>query len=445
MKKIFASLLIVFFVAQLNAQTTADKIEALVSAYATNGKFNGVVLVGQKGTAVFEKGYGYKNWEQKTATDPATQFQIGSVTKQFTAAVIMQLQQEKKLSVKDKLSKYFPQFPNGNKITIEHLLTHTSGIYNYTNDTGLMKGDVSKPRSGAQMMAAFKDRQLGFEPGTSWEYSNSGYSMLGYIIEKVTGKPYEKEVRERILQPLGMTASGFDFTNLSTPDKAKGYFSLTENSSAPAPIIDSTIAYSAGSMYSTVGDLYKWERAITTNKILNAESWKAKFTPQKNNYGYGWTIDTALGKTFTAHSGGIHGFTSYLIRFPQDEVAVILLSNGSSPVLGKLAKNIAAIALNQPYDMPVANTAVNVDTTVLQSYIGEYQLAPSFTITVSLNNGQLFGQATNQPAFQLHPKSSSRFFLKEVEAEVEFFKNGGVVTEMILYQNGRELKGTKIK
>lgn len=435
----------VFITASVAAQTTAGKIDALVSAYASGGKFNGVVLVAQKGNTLFEQGYGFKNWEQKLINDPATQFQIGSITKQFTAAIITQLEQEKKLSVKDKLSKYFPQFPAGNKITIEQLLTHTSGIYNYTNDTVLMKSDVTKPRSGTEMMATFKDRPLHFEPGTAWEYSNSGYSMLGYIIEKITGKPYEKVVRERILTPLGMTSSGFDFTNLSTPNKAKGYFTLTQHSGVPAPTVDSTIAYSAGSMFSTVGDLYKWERAITANKILKPEAWKRTFTPVKNNYGYGWTIDTAFGKTFTAHSGGIHGFTSYLIRFPQDEAAVILLSNASSPSLGKLARNIAAIALNQPYEMPVTNVAIQVDTSILQSYIGAYQLAPSFIIDVTLKNGQLFGQATGQPSFQLHPKTSSRFFLKEVEAEVEFFKNGGVITEMILYQNGRELKGDKIK
>jgi CubicO group peptidase (beta-lactamase class C family) len=447
MKKIIAPF--VFFLAvslQALAQTPALKIDSLISAHAKDARFNGVVLVAEKGKIILEKGYGFKNAEQKKSNDANTVFQVGSVTKQFTAAIVSQLQQEKKLSVKDKLSKYFPGFPNGDKITIEHLLTHTSGIYNYTNDTVLMRGDVTRPRTESEMIAFFKNRPLSFEPGTKFEYSNSGYSLLGYIIEKVTKKPYEKVMRERILQPLQMTRSGFDFTHLASPDKAKGYFALGGAAASPAPVVDSTIAYAAGALYATAGDLYKWERSIYTDKILTPESWKTTFTPFRRKYGYGWSIDTLFNKTLHAHSGGIHGFSSFLVRFPKEEVVIIMLSNASSPGLDNLSKSIAAVVFNQPYELPLSNTEIKVDTAILKQYTGEYELAPSFTITVTLKDGHLFGQGTGQPQFELFPKSETRFFLKAVVAEVAFLKGtDGTFSEMMLYQGGREVKGVKIK
>ena len=211
-----------------------------------------------------------------------------------------------------------------------------------------MKSDVTKHYSESEILATFKDRPLDFEPGTKWNYSNSAYSLLGYIIEKVAKKPYESVVRERIFLPLGMTSSGFDFTHLNAAQKSKGYYTIDDNGALPAPVVDSTIAFSAGAVYSTVEDLYKWERAVTTAKILKPESWKTVFTPYKNKYGYGWGIDSMYNRMYTAHSGGIHGFASYLIRFPQEEVTVILLDNASSPALGKIAKGLAAVVFNQP-------------------------------------------------------------------------------------------------
>jgi CubicO group peptidase (beta-lactamase class C family) len=349
-RRIFLLLLLPFYgTAQ---DSVSQKMDELLKAYSNNKKFNGTVLVAQKGTVLYQKGFGYKNAEEKTMNMDSSIFQIGSITKQFTAAIIMQLQQEKRLSVKDKLSKYFSGFANGEKITIEHLLTHTSGIYNYTNDTVLMKSDVTRHYSADEMVGMFKNYKADFEPGTKWNYSNSGYSLLGYIIEKVEKKPYEKVVRHRILQPLGMTSSGFDFTHLKSYHKTKGYFAISDAAVIPAPIVDSTIAYAAGALYSTVGDLYKWEKAIYSDKILQPSSWKAVFTPFMNNYGYGWAIDTLFGKAITAHSGGIHGYASYLLRFPEAQLAVIVLDNSSTQHASTIARSLAAIVLKQPYEVP---------------------------------------------------------------------------------------------
>ena len=444
MRKILFSLIVVILSVESFAQSAEQKIDELLAAYTKENKLNGVVLVAQKGKVIYQKGFGYRNAEEKISNDVNSIFQIGSITKQITSAVIMQLQQEGKLSVHDKLSKYFSGFTNGDKITIENLLTHTSGIYNYTNDSVIMKNDVTKHYSQEQMLALFRSYPPDFEPGTKWNYSNTAYSILGYIIEKVENKPYEKVVRERIFQPLNMTNSGFDFTNLSSPYKTKGYFSLNPKP-VPAPIVDSTIAFSAGAVYTTVGDLYKWDRAIYTNKILKPESWKAVFTPYKNNYGYGWTIDTMYGKQFTAHSGGIHGYSSHIIRFPQDEVVVIAFDNSSSNVLAAITQSVAAILFNQPYKVPGPKKEIKVDTTILKQYAGEYEIMPGFTIAISFKDGGLKAQPTGQGMFDLFAEKENLFFLKVVDAEVEFVKDTkGIVTEMILYQNGVH-HGKKIK
>jgi len=333
MKKLITSVVVIFFSLVLIAQDKSKQIQEVLATYSKEGKFNGSVLVAEKGKVLYQGGYGFRDAEANIQHEANDIFQIGSITKQITAAVIMQLQEEGKLSVQDKLSKYFPGFVNGDRITIDNLLTHTSGIYNYTNDEKLMKSDVTKHYSQKEMLDIIRAYKPDFEPGAKWNYSNSAYSILGYIIEKVTSKSFEKVVRERIFTPLGMTNSGFDFTHLSAPNKSKGYFSLAGGKPVAAPIVDSTIAYAAGAVYSTVSDLAKWERAVTQGKLLKAESWKAIFTPVKNKYGYGWNIDTAFAKPFTSHSGGIHGFASYLIRFPQEEVSVIMIDNSSSPHL----------------------------------------------------------------------------------------------------------------
>src|SRR6187455_1847958 len=226
MKKIFLLLSLLWIGYFSFAQ--GDKLDTLMSAYAKLHKFNGAALVAKNGIILLNKGFGYRNATEKVTNNEQTIFQLGSVTKQFTSAVILKLQEEKKLSVSDKLSKYFPGYPKGDSITIEQLLTHTSGIFNYTNNGTFMENEVTKSASREKIMALFKDKPLDFSPGTGWNYSNSAYSLLGYIIEDVTKMPYEQVVRKYIFTPLQMTHSGFDFTHLKINEKATGYFKLDD-------------------------------------------------------------------------------------------------------------------------------------------------------------------------------------------------------------------------
>ena len=444
MKKIFLFVTVSFIVLSSFAQS--DKLDALIAAYAKLYKFNGTALVAKNGTILLNKGYGYRNAVDKIVNNEQTIFQLGSITKQFTSAIILKLQEEKKLSVSDKLSKYFPGYPKGDSVTIEHLLTHTSGIYSYTNDPNFMANEVSKPASRDKMMALFRDKPFDFSPGTSWNYSNSGYSLLGYIIESVTKKPYEQAVRKYIFTPLGMKHSGFDFTNLKSKEKATGYFKLDDKEIVPAPIVDSTVSYSAGAIYSTTGDLLQWHNALQKNKILSKAQQEKAYTPVKNKYGYGWGIDTIEGKRKVAHSGGIHGFTTNISRVPEDDVCIVLLSNASNTTLGEITKNIYAILYGKEYNLPKERTAIKLPEEKLKQYEGEYVIREDLHVILSLKDGELVATPTGQKAEILYAEKEDLLFVKSQDIQLEFTRNEKKeIDGFVLHQGGAKIPCKKIK
>ena len=258
MKKLIPLFLCFILITKLNAQNRQDQLDSLINAYTVSNLFHGSVLVAHKGEVLLHKGYGYRNAGEKQRHDTASIFQIGSVTKQFTAALILKLQELGKLSVDDRLTKHFPDYPNGDKITIRHFLNHTSGIFNYTANRGFMEKEVADIKTSEYMISLFKDKPLDFEPGEKYNYSNSAYLLLGYIAEKSGGKPYTQQMHEWIFRPLGMRRSGFNFTELKHPAKAIGYTFITADTTHKAHIVDSTVSGAAGAVYSTTGDLYLW-------------------------------------------------------------------------------------------------------------------------------------------------------------------------------------------
>jgi len=444
MKKIFLVLIAFIFKTATYSQSLADTLDHYFSESEKAQIFNGSVKIVRNGKILLDKGYGYSNVEKKSPNNANTIFQIGSVTKQFTSTVILKLAEQGKLSVSDKLNKYFPGFTNADKITIENLLTHTSGIYNYTNDTAFMQHDVEKAFNEQKLLDMIKDKPPGFEPGSKFSYSNSGYLLLGYIIEKVTGKKYEQVVREQIFVPLDMRNSGFDFTHLSNENKATGYNSL--NPPSKSLIVDSSVSFSAGAIYSTVEDMYKWNQAVARGNTLKAASLQNAFTPRLSKYGLGWGIDSLERKRLISHNGGIHGFLSSNSIIPEDSISITILSNSGSAKMGRVQKDVYAILYSKPYKLPELNKEVAVDTTILKHYVGVYELSPAFKITISLVNGALKAQATNQQQVDLFAKSDSLFFLKVVDAQVEFVNNEkGVVDKLILHQGGQSTPASKIK
>jgi CubicO group peptidase (beta-lactamase class C family) len=445
MKKIFLlipALSIVYF----SFAQQGEKLDALINAYAKLYKFNGSVLVAKNGEILLNKGYGYRNAADKVANNEQTIFQLGSITKQFTSAVILKLQEEKKLSVSDKLSKYFPDFPKGDSITIEQLLTHTSGIYNYTNDRSFMENEVTKPTNRETIMAMFKNKPLDFSPGTNWSYSNSGYSLLGYIIEAVTKKPYEQAVRKYIFTPLRMTHSGFDFTHLKSKEKATGYFKLNDKEKVEAPIVDSTVSFSAGAIYSTTGDLYLWHKALQKNIILSGEQQEKAYTPVKNRYGYGWSIDTVEGKRRVSHGGGIHGFVTNISRVPADDICIVLLSNIGDPAISEIAKSIFAILYGKEYELPKERVAIKLPEEKLKEYEGEYEINKDLHVVISLKDGELVAAPTGQKTDILYAEKEDFLFVKSQDIQLEFTRNDKKeIDGFILHQNGAKIPCKKIK
>ena len=309
-------------------------IDAFFATYYEAGLFNGTVLVAENGKVILRKGYGSADFEWQIPNTPDTKFRLGSITKQFTSALILQLVNERKLSTDAKLADVLPYYrkDTGARITVEHLLTHTSGIPSYTGLPNFMS-DVSRdPYEVRAFVEKYCSGDLEFEPGSSYRYNNSGYFILGAIIEQIAGKPYERVLKERIFDPLGMTASGYDTTRALLPKRARGY---TQRLSGVinADYLDMSLPYAAGSLYSTVDDLYLWDQALYGEKVLPAALKEQMFTPKLSNYGYGWVIrKQPIGaakaeRTTIGHGGGINGFSSLITRIPEDRHLVVLLNN----------------------------------------------------------------------------------------------------------------------
>lgn len=426
-------------------QDTYGRLDTLLNAYTATYRFNGTALVAKNGKIILNKGYGFRHIEDSIRNDENTVFQIGSVTKQFTAVIILKLQEQKKLSVTDKLSKYFPDYAQGDSITIEQLLDHTAGVYNYTSDMDFMQHEVTKPVGRERIMSIIKSKPLAFTPGTQWSYSNSGYMLLGYIIEDVTHQPYYQIVRDYIFKPLHMDHSGFDFARSASKEKATGYFKLNGDGSIKATLVDSSASYAAGAIYSTTGDLYKWHKAMQQYKIISKASTERAYTPLKNRYGYGVSADSIAGRRKISHTGGIYGFTSILVRVPEDDACIILLNNTPAG-MDKPSNGLLAVLYDQPYEIPKMRQAISVSEDVLKQYVGEYELRPGFSIVITVKDGALIGQPTNQEPAQLYPEKEDFFFLKVVDAQLRFTRNEKKeIDGLVLLQNDRESPAKKVK
>ena len=336
------------------AAGTSDQIDALLARYQALGLFNGSALVADKEQIVLKKGYGLANMEWGIPNTPDTKFRLGSITKQFTATLVMQLVEQAQIELSAPIRRYLPDYPlpAGEKVTIHHLLNHTSGIVGYTEmpTFGATARNPYSPRTFVDEKFAGLD--LLFEPGTKFSYSNSAYFLLGVILERVTGQPYEKLLRERIFTPLGMKDSGYDSTLPLLAKRAAGYDKRFDGSYVNTTYIDMTQPYAAGSLYSTVEDLYRWDQALYADKVLSAASKERMFTPGLADYGYGWDIKRKDGITTIEHGGGINGFNTLITRNPESKRLIVFLNNTGGAPLGPMADAVRAILDGKPATMP---------------------------------------------------------------------------------------------
>ncbi|HWM95162.1 MAG TPA: serine hydrolase [Thermoanaerobaculia bacterium] len=550
-----ALLLLMTFLAAPAAQAAVsdDEIaryaDQLFSQAFPAGEPGAAVLVAKDGKVLLRKGYGMANLELGVPIQPDMVFKIASVTKQFTATAILMLQERGKLSVDDEITKYLPDYPtHGQKITIHHLLTHTSGIPSYTS----MPEWVPRWREDMTVQQAidmFKGKPLDFNPGEKQSYSNSGYTLLGAIIEKASGKSYEDFVEQEIFAPLGMKRSRYGHDTELVPGRVTGY-DRTEEGYRLAPYLSMTQPYSAGSLMSTVDDLALWAEALSSGKLIRKESLERMTTPAKlttgkpNNYAYGLAIWEEDGARIVEHDGGIPGFFSDLLSIPDGRLVVVVLSNKPPPTVppAVLSFRVAMKALGKPVEerkameldpatldeyvgvyrfdetlarmiyregnrlvaqrtggdrqeilamsrdeffypgldsrirfrrdaqgkitgmdffqlfgpavpavktdepLPAERQVIQVDPSLYDGYAGVYELAPGFLLTITREGDHLMTQATGQPKFEIFPESETRFFLKVVDAQLEFQRGpDGKATGVTLYQGGRVVPGKRVQ
>jgi D-alanyl-D-alanine carboxypeptidase len=527
----------------------AAKIDAVMSAVYKPGQPGAAIIVQKDGRTIVRKGYGLADLELGVPVAPDMVFRLGSITKQFTAVSILLLAGEGKLGLQDEITKFVPDYPTqGKRITVEHLLTHTSGIQSYT-DLPEWLPLWRKDFTVRELIDLFKDKPMQFEPGRSWAYNNSAYILLGAIIENVSGKTYEQFVDERIFKPLGMSGSCYGSAERIIPRRVPGY-EAGKGGFVNASYLSMSQPYAAGSLLSTVDDLARWSEAVFGGRLVKKEWLDKAFTPYKlangesTGYGYGWFIADFAGHRSIEHGGGINGFTTYEMTFPEDRIFIAILTNSAiagrnpEPCAVKIAwlalglpepeRKVAAVAakdldaaagvyVNERKDeyyfsreggrlfaqrkggaknellpvsptefflrdnparfifvkaasgpvtglriqsrigpaqiftrtdkpLPEARQAIKVDPALYDRLTGDYELAPNFVITVVRRGDKLISQATGQPEVELFPESETRFFLKVVDAQVDFTIGvSGRATGLVLHQGGQDLPAKKIK
>lgn len=435
----FKTLLLVVFLVisnQLSAQEKQSKIDELIKAYSQVNKFNGTALVTVRGEVIYKNAIGYSDAAKQKENNLKSIFPIGSLTKTFTAAMILKLAENNKLSLQDPLTKYFPEFLPGKDITIEHLLTHTSGVYeSLRNPAYRADMETDKKINTNEIMGYFIDQPLDFKPGTQFSYSNSGYNLLGIIIEKVTGLSYNKALEKYIFKKFNLNHTGFDYKTLSNSNKTTGYSYLSPTRHVEVKPGNPMLLYSSGALYSTVDDLNKWYAVLKNNKFISQESFKKAIQDHLGGYGYGWFIDSRYDKKIISHGGNVEGSTSCFIMEPENDISIILLNNITSTKLEQIGNSILAILLDKPYKLPKPKTAIQLDENTLSQYIGKYTISDDFIVSISNEEGQLYFQENQKAPIKIYAEKANYFFVNDDNLEIVFRKlEGNKMLEIKLSQ-----------
>jgi CubicO group peptidase (beta-lactamase class C family) len=444
-------------------QNKVQKLDSVFAALHSKGKFNGNILIADKGEVVYKNSYGFANETTKEKLIENSIFELASVSKQFTAMAIVLLKKAGKLNYEDKLDKFIPALNFYENITIRNLLNHTGGLPDYMAimDTLFDKSKIATNKDMISIFAKAKPAIL-FKPNTKYEYSNTGYALLASIIEKVSGVSYKNYLDKAIFKPLQMTNS-FVYNRRLAPRKIKNYaFGYIYNEKAKKNLLpddydDTNMVIwldgivGDGTVNSTIGDLLKWDKALYTDVLINDNDRKEIFSMavlengKKSNYGFGWQVDN--NKTFgriVSHTGSWPGYATYIERNVDSNKTIILLQNNersSFPI-----KQIRDVLYSVTKKNAVKENEVFVSKDIIEKYLGEYELGPEVIIKIFWDNDVLKTQLTGQKAFPIFAKSETVFFLKVVEAQLEFVKDkDGKVTNLTLLQNGNSTEALKIK
>ena len=427
------------------AQDSA-RMEKAIRIHVDQGTFMGAALVARGDQVLFNKGFGSANLEWDLPNTPATKFRLGSLTKQFTAVSILLLEERGKLKLTDTVAQHLPDAPEAWKgITMFHLLTHTSGIPNFTSFPEINTFKLSATPT-EKVVAFFRNKPLDFPPGDRYSYSNSGFVLLGYLLEQISGQSYESFVREHLFAPLGMNDSGYDSRSILR-NRASGY-ARGPDGLVNAPFIDMSIPHAAGALYSTTADLLRWTQGLYGGRLLSPDSLQKFTTPNKNDYALGLGIGSDVkGRKFYGHSGGIEGFNTRLMYYPETRVTVAVLANVNGPDADSIARDLGALAHGDDILLGSEHADVPVSAERLAKLAGVYELSPTARLRLTVVDGRLLAQLGPAPRLPepLNAESDTRFFSGSsgVTIVVEQDANGAV-TGLVINRSGREQRARRL-
>ncbi len=418
----------------------AQRVDRYLQPYLDLAAFSGVVLLARHGNILLERAYGMANYELGVPIRIGTRFHIASVSKTFTAAAVLQLVERGKISVRDPIAKFVPDYPRGNEITVHHLLAHASGI---PDVNGLPGYDTIArlPHTTASLVALFRDQPLDFVPGSRYSYSNSNYNLLAYIIEHVSGMGYGEFLEQNIFRPAGLTSTAHDSSPASlVPDRASGYMPVGAIGLANAPYIDWTTKTGNGSLYSTAEDLFHWDRALHGGKVLKDQSVALMFTAQLGGVGYGWMVGQRLNRRVYRMSGRSPGFSSEIQHYPDEDLLVVVLSNNYAATATAVATDLAAMVLREPVISLAVRSPVAISPGTLDRYTGRYLggddfLIPRVTLTLDNRDGELVMSWSSGAVEELVPQSDSTFLDRRFWSLVRF-GTSSADSGRLTYQSG---------
>lgn len=422
------------------------KVDEYMNARLAAKNVGGAVIVAKDGQFVVNKGFGLADVAANTPITADTKFRIGSVTKQFTAAAILLLHEDGKLDVDAPFCNYMESCPDAWKpVTVRNLATMSSGIPSFTGlpeFRELRKKDM-KP---AESIGLVSHLPLKAKPGEVYEYSNTNYIILGMIIERLSGQSYEQFITERITKPLDLKNTGYDHGKERLPHAALGY-SLKDDEVVPAEQASMMVPFSAGALYSTTGDLYKWNVALHGGKLFKQpETLGLMLTPSQNNYAFGVDVATdSLGRKRVAHGGAIEGFLSEAAYYPAEKLFIAILVNNDRVPASEALLALTSIVDGKPYTLPKRRAAIKVDAAILDKYVGEYELTPTIRFKFTREGDGLMLEPPGQPKTPVYAESETEFFLKIVDATFKFLTDeSGKVTGLEFTQAGRTSKMKKL-
>lgn len=429
-------------VGQSRTRLTSE-FDRIISSEFKAEEPGGVVLVAREGQIIYEKAFGLANVELNVPMRAGMIFNIGSMTKQFTAVAVLRLAEQGKLSFQDEITKYLPDYPvGGQKITVENLLTHTAGIPASAPEAMTRLQGEKRLVTLQEIISTFKSRPLDFTPGTKWSYSNNGYMLLGAIIEKVSGVSYPEYLEKNLFGPAGMTATHFGDDYKIVKNRAASYiYSRAESQFLNAANDKVETAYSAGAIQSTAEDLFRWNQTLLSNRLVKKES-LAKAQTEYNlpdgkgtYYGYGWFIGNIQGSPIVEHGGNMGGFMSHAIYLPREDIYVVVLYNfrAANRLPEFLAGDLAALAINKPYNI----REITLDESLLRTYVGVYE-DEGVERLVTVENGKLYYQRVGGNKLMMRPYAKDKFFFENIAVVGEFKRDAGgrIISLSLLSKRG---------